>query len=134
MFKAKKCGLLIDSFDESGITPMMLAAYLRNLDQLKEMMVMNYKSCHVKNRNGFSCIHFCANNSHLCVSKYLLKRDKSLAYEANNNGCRLIHLAARNGNYAFLEYLIKNDRNLVNVGIELLFITLAVIIVKFILA
>lgn len=114
-FKSKKWEFLIDSFDETGMTPMMLAAYLGHLGHIKAMMFMNYKSCKVKTKNGFSCIHFCANNYHLRVSEYLLKRDHTLANDAIDSGCRPIHLAARNGNYSFLEYLVKIDKNLANV-------------------
>lgn len=114
-FKSKKWEFLVESFDESGMTPMMIAAYLGNLGHLKAMMFMNYKSCKVKTRNGFSCIHFCANNYHLRVSKYLLRVDRSLADDAIDTGCRPIHLAARNGNYPLLEYLVTIDKNLVNV-------------------
>jgi ankyrin repeat protein len=114
-FGAQKWESLIESFDESGVTPMMLAAYLGQLGHLKEMVFMNYKSTKLKNKDGYSCIHFCANNSHLHVSKYLIKKDHHIIYEAVNSGCKPIHLAARKGNYAFLELLLKTDRNLVNV-------------------
>lgn len=114
-FGVQKWELLIESFDESGVTPMMLAAYLGHVGHFKEMTSMNYKSAKVKTKNGYSCIHFCANNSHLHVAKYLLRKDRKLMYEAVNSGCKPIHLAARKGNYAFLDLLLKMDRNLVNV-------------------
>jgi ankyrin repeat protein len=78
------------------------------------MIFLNFSSCKVKDQNGLSCIHFCANNSHLRVSKFLLKKDKNFVYEASQSGCRPIHLAARKGNYALLELLLKIDKKIVN--------------------
>ena len=65
-----KKGILIDSQDSSGITPLMMACESGNLDVVK--FLLNHKANYMlKDKEQKTCIDYCHKNNHEHIIKYL---------------------------------------------------------------
>ena len=61
---------------------------------------------HLKTDNGRNCLHFAAENGHLCLCKTLIFEHKFSVHIADSAGFTALHYSARNGSYDLVTYFV----------------------------
>ncbi|XP_008383620.3 ankyrin repeat-containing protein At5g02620-like [Malus domestica] len=96
--------------NDSGETPIYLAAERKNLPLVSEML----KNCSVPTYtgpNGRTALHVAVIRMDEEMTEELLKADRTLSKAADELGCTPLHLAARCGSISIVKQLLANDRS-----------------------
>ncbi|WYZ43008.1 hypothetical protein EsH8_VI_000707 [Colletotrichum jinshuiense] len=98
-----------DVQDGSGWTPLMIAASLKDGEDLVNLLLQKGADVNLKNHNGQSVLHFVASKNNLDVAKTLLSHDPPASTRVRDRrGQYPIHRAAAIGSVPMVALLIKH--------------------------
>ena len=88
--------------DDSGWTPLHIAAHLGNEKFVKLLLESGNSPAYVRNKKGLSALHIAANtkNDNRAVMKELMKVCPDMYELLDNKGRNALHVAAESGRWA----------------------------------
>jgi len=96
-------GADVDSVNQDGETPLMIASEIGNMRMLNILLVHN-PDVNMKNQNGMTALMIAAENGQLFVVDRLVQEGAKTDIK-NNRGETAVELAAKNGHKEVLELL-----------------------------
>jgi len=96
-------GADVDSVNQGGETPLMIASEIGNMRMLNILLVHN-PDVNMKNQNGMTALMIAAENGQLFVVDRLVQEGAKTDIK-NNRGETAVELAAKNGHKEVLELL-----------------------------
>lgn len=98
-------GADIDTVDQQGNTPLMLASSIGNPRMLRIILVHN-PDIHARNNNGETALMIAAEHGQLAVVQQLIEQGADI-YAKNNHGLSPVEIATRNGHRQISD-ILKN--------------------------
>ncbi|XP_078382524.1 uncharacterized protein LOC144665210 [Oculina patagonica] len=102
-------GFPIDSRDDDGITPLMVAAYSDKL-QAVEYLLAKGANPSLENNDGWNLLHSASQGGNPVIIELMLSHVPSID-SINNEGSTALMLAARHDKLQAVEYLLKKGAN-----------------------
>ncbi|KAI9840700.1 MAG: hypothetical protein M1837_001376 [Sclerophora amabilis] len=96
-----------DAQDGSGWTPLMIAASLKEGDELVDLLLRKEADVNSKNFSGQTALHFCASKNNLDIARKLVQH-KASARVKDKRGQLALHRAAAIGSVPMVKLLIDN--------------------------
>lgn len=96
-------GADVDSINQDGETPLMIASEIGNMRMLNILLIHN-PDVNMKNQNGSTALMIAAENGQLYVADRLIQEGAKIDIK-NNRGETAVELAAKNGHKEVLELL-----------------------------
>ncbi|KAK8186813.1 ankyrin repeat-containing domain protein, partial [Phyllosticta paracitricarpa] len=96
----------VDEQDGSGWTPLMMAASLKDSDELVDLLISRGADVNIKNNNGNTALHFTASKSNLDIARKLVE-NKASARVKDKRGQLPLHRAAAVGSVPLIKLLLE---------------------------
>ncbi|KAF9640426.1 putative proteasome regulatory particle subunit protein [Lasiodiplodia theobromae] len=92
--------------DGSGWTPLMMAASLKDADELVDLLLSRDADVNMKNNNGQTALHFTASKNNLDTARKLVAK-KASARVKDKRGQLALHRAAAVGSVPMIKLLLQ---------------------------
>jgi ankyrin repeat protein len=96
----------VDAVDGSGWTPLMMAASLKDGDDMVDLLLKKSADVNIKNNNGQTALHFTASKNNIDVARKLVAA-KATARVKDKRGQLALHRAAAIGSIPMLKILLE---------------------------
>ena len=100
----KKNLFTITQGDDSGWTPLHIAAQMGNEKCVKLLLEYDNSSAYVKNKEGLSVLHIAANEGNVKVMKELITTSPYIYELLDNKGRTALHAAVESGEHEAVRF------------------------------
>ena len=104
----EKCSsTTIKQGDDSGWTPLHVAAHMGNRKFVKLLLEKGNSPAYLRNKDGLSAFHIAAKEGNVQVMKELIKKCPDIFELLDDKGRTALHVAAESGMYKSFNFLVS---------------------------
>ncbi|KAK4595491.1 hypothetical protein RGQ29_013814 [Quercus rubra] len=104
----EKCSsTTIKQGDDSGWTPLHVAAHMGNRKFVKLLLEKDYSPAYLRNKDGLSAFHIAAKEGNVQVMKQLIEKCPDIFELLDDKGRTALHVAAESGMYKSFNFLVR---------------------------
>ena len=102
----EKCPSTIEQGDESGWTPLHIAAHMGNWKFVKLLLEKGNSPAYLRNKDGLSAFHIAAKEANHAVMEELVEACPDIYELLDNRGRTALHFAAESGTYEANDFFV----------------------------
>ena len=103
----EKCPSTIEQGDESGWTPLHIAAHMGNWKFVKLLLEKGNSPAYLRNKDGLSAFHIAAKEGNVQVMEELIEKCPDIFELLDDKGRTALHVAAESGMYKSFNFLVR---------------------------
>lgn len=104
-----------DKLKQSKFTSLLISIKKECLEEIKELLIKIPTLLLLRDKNGRSALHYCAEHKSASCANYLISSEKDLLNAQDNDGYTALHLSVISGNETITKLLVsKGDINYLN--------------------